>query len=154
VLLTEAIGAEDFTAEDGAASVSVTSSSLTSSSSSESLRMMTLSSPGGLRSPRLKSQKSLLTISSSHEVSGMRFSSSEEERFTTGIFLEGLPYSRTGEQGRHEETSDGDPGGGGDPDDTGGGVEPSLDDEKPSLEGQRERIVPLLSSIVAKRRRR
>jgi hypothetical protein len=47
----------------------------------------------------------------------------------------------------------GDPGGGGDPDGAGGGVEPLLSDEEPSLEGEWERLVPLLFSIMAKRRR-
>jgi hypothetical protein len=44
--------------------------------------------------------------------------------------------------GRHEETVDGDPGGGGDPDGIGGRVEPPLGDEEPSLEGEREHLVP------------
>jgi hypothetical protein len=84
----------------------------------------------------------------------MRPSSSEDEdRSTTGTFSEGPPCSNTNEQGRHEEISDRDPGGSEDPDDADGGVEPLLSDEEPSLEGERERLVPLLSSIVAKRRR-
>jgi hypothetical protein len=36
----------------------------------------------------------------------------------------------------------------------GGGVEQPLDEEEPSLEGERERLVSLLSSIVTKRRRK
>jgi hypothetical protein len=68
--------------------------------------------------------------------------------------LEGLPYSRTGEQWRCEVTPDGDPGGGGDPDGVGGGVEPLLGDKELSFEEEREHLVSLLSSIVAKRRRR
>jgi hypothetical protein len=80
-------------------------------------------------------------------------SSENEDRSTTGIFSERPPCSNTGEQGRHE-ISDGDLGGGGDPDSTDGGVEPPLDDEEPSLEGEQERLVPLLSFIVANRRRR
>jgi hypothetical protein len=56
--------------------------------------------------------------------------------------------SNTGEQRRREEISDGDPGGGGDPDGTGGAVLVSLDDGLPSLEGEREHLVPLLSSII------
>jgi hypothetical protein len=85
----------------------------------------------------------------------MRPSSSEDEdRTTTGTFSKGPPCSNTGEQGRHEEISNGDPGGGGDPDSADGGVELPLDEEKPSLEGERECLVPLLSSIVPKRRGR
>jgi hypothetical protein len=93
--------------------------------------------------------------SSSHEVSGMRPSSSkDEDRSTTGTFLEGLSCSNTGEQGRREEISDGDPGGSGDLDSGGGCVEPPLGEEEPSMEGVRKCLVPLLSSIMAKRRRR
>jgi hypothetical protein len=93
--------------------------------------------------------------SSSHEVSGIIPSSSnDEDRSTIGIFSEGPPYSNTGEQGRREEISDGDPNGNEDPDGTDSGVEPPLGDEEPSLEGERERLVPILSSIVVKRRRR
>jgi hypothetical protein len=150
----EAIGARDFTAEYDATSALAAASSHTSSSSSESLRMMTLPSPGGPRTPRLRSPKSLLANSSSHEVSGRRPSSSEEEdRSTTRTFSYGLPCSNIVEQGQREKISDGDPSGGGDPDSAGGGVKPPLGDEEPSLEGERDRLVPLLSSIVAKRRR-
>jgi hypothetical protein len=85
----------------------------------------------------------------------MIFSSSEEEeRSTTGIFLEGPPCSKTGEQWRCEETSDGDPGGSEDPDGADGSVNTLLDDEEPSLEGERGHLLPPLSSIVIKRRRR
>jgi hypothetical protein len=42
----------------------------------------------------------------------------------------------------------------GNPDSAGGGVKPPLDEEEPSLEGERELLIPLVSSIVAKRRRR
>jgi hypothetical protein len=85
----------------------------------------------------------------------MRVSSSEEEeRSTTGIFSEGLPCSKTGEQWQREQTSDGDPSGGVDPDGTNSGVDALLGDEEPSWEGERGRLVPLLSSIVVKRRRR
>jgi hypothetical protein len=46
----------------------------------------------------------------------MRHSSFEdEERSTTGAFPKEPPYSNTGECGRREETSDGDPSGSGDP---------------------------------------
>jgi hypothetical protein len=85
----------------------------------------------------------------------MRPSSSEDEdRSTIKTFSEGPPCSNTGEQGQREEISDGDPGGGGDPESVDGGVESSLGKEEPSLEGEREHLVPLLSSIVAKRRGR
>jgi hypothetical protein len=84
----------------------------------------------------------------------MRPSSSEdEERSTTRTFSEGPPCSSTSEQWQHEETSDGDPSGGGDLDGTDGGVETLFGEEDPSLKLERERLVPLLSSIVAKRRR-
>jgi hypothetical protein len=82
------------------------------------------------------------------------FSSEDEDRSTTGTFSEGSPCSNTSEQGHHEEISNGDSGGGGDPDNTDGGIEPPLDEEDPSLDGERERFVPLLSSIVVKRRGR
>jgi hypothetical protein len=49
----------------------------------------------------------------------------------------GPPCSNTGEQGRCEEISDGDPGGGGDLDGTSRGVLVSLDG-LPSAEGERE----------------
>jgi hypothetical protein len=54
-------------------------------------------------------------------------------------------------QGWREEISNGDPGGGEDPNGAGDGVEPQLGNEDPSLEGERERLVPLLCSIMAKR---
>jgi hypothetical protein len=48
----------------------------------------------------LRSPKSFLSNSSSHEVSGMRSSSSEdEERTTIGAFPEEPPCSNTGELG-------------------------------------------------------
>jgi hypothetical protein len=59
-----------------------------------------------------------------------------------------VPCSNTGEQGWHEEISNGDPSGGGDLDGIDGGVLVSLGDGIPSLEGERERLVSLLSSIV------
>jgi hypothetical protein len=78
----------------------------------------------------------------------MKFSSSEDkERLIIGTFLEGPPCSNTGEQGRHDKISDGNPGGGGDPDGAGGGVLASLDEGLPSVEGERSRLMPLLSSI-------
>jgi hypothetical protein len=80
----------------------------------------------------------------------MRSSSSEDEdRSITEAFPEGLPYSNTGKQWRREKISDGDPGGGGDPDGASGGVLVSLVDGLPSLEGEHERLVPLLSSIIS-----
>jgi hypothetical protein len=57
------------------------------------------------------------------------------------------PCSNTGEQGRREEISDKDPGGGGDLDGVGGGVLASLGEGHLSAEGERECLVPLLSSI-------
>jgi hypothetical protein len=68
------------------------------------------------------------------------------------MFLEGPPCSNTGQRGRHEEISGGDPGGGGGPDDTGRGVLASLDEGLPLTEGERGRFVPLLSSIASKPR--
>jgi hypothetical protein len=65
----------------------------------------------------------------------MKFSSSEDKAMSIiGTFPEEPPYSNTGEQGRHDEISDGDPSGGGDPDVDGGGVLASLDEELPSTE--------------------
>jgi hypothetical protein len=80
------------------------------------------------------------------------FSSKQEERTTTGIFLEGPLCSRTDEQWQRKETSDGDPGGGGVPDDVSGGVKTLFHDEELSLEGEQEHLVSLVSSFVAKRR--
>jgi hypothetical protein len=54
------------------------------------------------------------------------------------------PYSNTGEEGRREEISDGDPSGGGDSDGAGEGVLVSLGDGLPSLEGEHKCLVPLL----------
>jgi hypothetical protein len=79
----------------------------------------------------------------------MRSSSSvDEDRSITGAFAKGPPCLNTGEQGQREEIFDGDPSGGGDPDGAGGGVLVSLGDGLPSLEGEHERLMPLLSSIV------
>jgi hypothetical protein len=142
--VVEVVGARDFTTEGSA-----TLTSVASSSSLESLMMMILPSPGGPRSLQLRSPKSFLANSLFYVMSGMR-SSSSEERCTTGILSEGPSCSKTDEQWRREETSDGDPGGDGEPD----GVEALLDDKEPSLEGERGRLVPLLSSIVVKRRMR
>jgi hypothetical protein len=82
------------------------------------------------------------------------YSSEDEDRFTTGAFSEGPPCSNTGERGWREDTSDGDPSGGGDPDDIGGGVLVALGEEFPSAEGERERLEPLLFSIIGKLRAR
>jgi hypothetical protein len=85
----------------------------------------------------------------------MRPSSSEDEdRSTIGTFSEGPSCSNSDEQRRCEEISDGDLGGGGDPDNADDGVELPLGEEEPSLGGERERLVPLLSFIVVKRRRK
>jgi hypothetical protein len=83
----------------------------------------------------------------------MGFSSSEdEERSTTGAFPEDPLCSHTGEREQHGETSGGDVSGGDDPEDAGGGVLAPSGDGLPSLEGERVRLVPLLSSIDCKRR--
>jgi hypothetical protein len=68
------------------------------------------------------------------------------------MFPGGAPCSNTGEQGRREEISAGDSGGGGDPDGTNGGVLGPMDEGLPSAEGERHRLVPLLSSIASKLR--
>jgi hypothetical protein len=139
---TEAVEAEDLVAEEGVTSVPVVfSSSTCSSSSSESLRMMILPSLGGPRTSRLRSQK-------------MNSSSEDEERYTIGSFQEDPPCSNTGEHGQREETSGGDFRIGGDLEGAGGGVLALLGDELPSLEGERARLVPLLSSIDRKPRAR
>jgi hypothetical protein len=84
-----------------------------------------------------------------------KFSSSEDkERSIIGVFLEEPPCSNTGEQGRREEIFDGDPDGGGDPDDTGGGVLTSLGEGLSSREGERSRLMPLWSSIDGEQRAR
>jgi hypothetical protein len=91
---------------------------------------------------QLRSSKSFLTSSSSREVSTMN-----EEGSIIGVFSEALPCSNTGEQGRCDETTDGDPGGSGDPDGVGGGVSMSSGKGLPSAEGEHLRLMPLLSSI-------
>jgi hypothetical protein len=52
--------------------------------------------------------------------------------------LEGPACSNIGERGWQEETSDGDLGGGGEPDGAGEGVLASLDDGLPSAEGEHD----------------
>jgi hypothetical protein len=133
----EAVGDRDLIAEDGTTSVLVAFSTGTSFSSSESLRMMILPSPGGPRTSWLRSPKSLLMNSSSHETSMMRSPSLEnKERSTTGAFLEDPPCFDTGERGYHEETSSRDVSNGSDLDGAGGGVLAPSSDGLPSLEGE------------------
>jgi hypothetical protein len=94
--------------------------------------------------------KSLWVNSSSREVSGRVFSSSSEERFTIGISLEGPPCSRTGEGGLREDTSSGDTVSGRDSDGDGNGVEAPLNEDEELLPEERERLMPLFSSIMNK----
>jgi hypothetical protein len=70
-----------------------------------------------------------------------------EEGLSIGIFPEALPCSNTSEQGWHDGATDGDSGGSGDPDGAGGGVSASPGKGLPSAEGERSRLVPILSSI-------
>jgi hypothetical protein len=70
-----------------------------------------------------------------------------EEGSSIGVFPEALPCSNTNELGRRDETTDRDPGGGGEPDGTGGGVSASSSKGLPSMEGEHSRLMPLLSSI-------
>jgi hypothetical protein len=72
----------------------------------------------------------------------------DKERSTTGAFSEDPPFSSTGERRQCEKTSGGDASGGRDPDGADGGVLAPSDDGLPSLEGERARLVPLLSSII------
>jgi hypothetical protein len=131
------------------------SSCASSFSSSESLSMMTMPSPGGPRRSRLSSPKRHWVNSKSRAVSWMGSSSSEGEyRSTAEAFLEGPPYLNTGERGRWEDTSAGDPGGDGVSDDAGGGLMASLAARLPSAEGECSRLMHLLPSIVEKRRTR
>jgi hypothetical protein len=53
------------------------------------------------------------------------------------------PCSNIDGQGRREEISDEDPGGGGDPDGADGGFLASLGEGLPSVEGERERLMHL-----------
>jgi hypothetical protein len=91
-----------------------------------------LSSPGGPRSPRLRSPKSFQAISSSREVSG-KVSSSPEERSTTGNPLEGLPCSYIGDDAPLDETSGEEAGGSEDPVGEDGGVKASLEEDEDTL---------------------
>jgi hypothetical protein len=70
-----------------------------------------------------------------------------EEGSIIGVFLEALPCSNTGEQGRRDETFDGDPSGDGDPDGAGGGVSAWSGKGFSSAEGECSRLMPLLSFI-------
>jgi hypothetical protein len=79
--------------------------------------MIILPSPGGPRMSQLRSPKSFLVNSSSQEVS-----TTSEEGPLTGVTPEAPPCSNTEEQRWRDETSDWDPGGGGDPDGTDIGV--------------------------------
>jgi hypothetical protein len=114
--------------------------------------MIILLSLGGSRMLLLRLPNSSLAKSSSHEVLAKKSSSSEDKAISiTRIFPEGPPCSNTREKGRHEEISDGDPDGGGDPDGTSRGVLVSLCEGLTSSEGEHSRLVPLLSSIDGKR---
>jgi hypothetical protein len=116
--------------------------------------MMTLLSRG-LRMSRLRSPKSFLVNSASRDVSAMKFSSSEDkERPIIGAFPEEPSCSKTGEQGRREEISDGDPGGGGDLDGVDRRVLVSLGEGFPSGDGERSRLMSLWSSIDGEHRAR
>jgi hypothetical protein len=68
-----------------------------------------------------------------------------------GTFLEEPPCSNIGEQGRCDEISDRDPGGGRDPDGAGGGVLASLGEGLPYVEGERSRLMPLFPLLVVSR---
>jgi hypothetical protein len=104
---------------------------------------------------RLRSPKSFLANSSSHKTLAIRSpSSKDEKRSTTGAFPEDPPCSYTSERGQCEETSSGDINSGGDPDGAGGGVLAPSSNGLPSLEEERARLVPLLSSIDCKWRTR
>jgi hypothetical protein len=91
---------------------------------------------------RLRSLKSFLANSSSREVS-----TTSEEGPLTGVVPEALHCSNTGEQRRRDKTSNGDLGGGGDPDDAGGGVFALSGRGFLPIEGERSRLMHFLSSI-------
>jgi hypothetical protein len=87
---------------------------------------------------RLRSPKSFLASSSSHEVSATESSSPEDEvRSTTGTGSEGPPCSHRGKQRWRDEVADGDCVGGEDPERDVGSVEALLGEEDPSSEGER-----------------
>jgi hypothetical protein len=104
--------------------------------------MIILPSPGGPRMSWLRSPKRFLANSSSREVS-----TTSEEESLTGVVPEALPCSNTSEQQWCDETFNGDPGGGGDPDGASGEFFASSGRGLPSAEGERSRLMPLLSSI-------
>jgi hypothetical protein len=115
--------------------------------------MITLPSPGGPRTELLSLAKIFWANSKSQEVSAMKFSSSEDEdKSITGDFLEGPPFSNTGERGQREKISDGDSDDDGDLDGVGGGVLASLGEGPPSAEAEHEHLVPLLSPIAGELR--
>jgi hypothetical protein len=145
----------EFAAEGGASSALTAVSSCVSSSSSESLMTMILPSSGGPRISRLRSPKSFLVNSSSHEVSVTESSLPEDKaRATTGTGSEGQPCSHRGKQRRRDEVTGGDCVDGGDPERDEGGVEAFLGEEDPSSEGERGHLRFFLSSIDLKRRAR
>jgi hypothetical protein len=86
--------------------------------------------------------KKILANSSSREVS-----TTSKEMLLTEVAPEAPPCSNTLEQRRRDETSDGDPGGGEDPDGIGIRVFASSGRGLPSAEGERSRLTPFLSSI-------
>jgi hypothetical protein len=93
--------------------------------------------------------------SKSREISTIKsYSSEDEDRSITGAVPEGPPCSSTGERGRREDTSIGNPEGGGVLDCASGGVLASLVVGLPSMEGEHSRLMPLLPSIVGKQRMR
>jgi hypothetical protein len=78
----------------------------------------------------------------------MKFSSfKDKERSIIGALPEEPPCLKTGEQGWREEIFDGNRGGGGDLDDTDGGVLVLLGKRFPSGEGDRSHLMPLWCSI-------
>jgi hypothetical protein len=102
-----------------------------------------------------RSLKSLLANSSSHEISGMRPSTSEdEERFITGAFLKGSLAQTPVSLGSVRRPSTGTPAMVVNLEGVGDGVGAPLGDGLPSLVGERAHLVPLLSSIDRKRKER
>jgi hypothetical protein len=73
-----------------------------------------------------------------------------EERSTTEIPSKGPSCSHTSECGLREDTSSRDTGGGRDSDEDGGDVEAPLDEDDEPLPEERERLMPLFSSIANK----
>jgi hypothetical protein len=81
-------------------------------------------------------------------------SSFSEERSTTGIPLKGPSCSYIGDGGLQEETFGGDTDGDRDPDGESRGIDALLGEDEEPLVVEHERLVPLLSSIVNKWRRK